>query len=75
MSYNNREELRKHILRVGIFFNEEDDKSTVIGKLVSVTKNGNCECEGGVYFDEFIPMHQVELFKYIVSKHFSLNCA
>lgn len=37
MSYNNREELRKHILRVGIFFNEENDKSTIIGKMGTVS--------------------------------------
>jgi len=42
MSYNNREDLRNHIGQIGIFFNSEEDKYLCIGKLNSVTKNGNC---------------------------------
>lgn len=67
MSYLNREELRGSIGKIGIFYNADDDKCVTIGCLISVTKNGNCENDDGVYFDEFIPKTMSEMLELVES--------
>lgn len=59
------DELRKHIGKVGLFYNDDCEKTHRIGRLVSVTKNGNCEDEDGCYYDEFTPMSRAQMLELI----------
>lgn len=71
MSYLNREELRKHIGKVGLFYNSDEEKTHRIGRLVAVTKNGNCEDEDEVYYDEFTPMKRADMLELIDLEFYS----
>jgi hypothetical protein len=71
MSYKNKEELRNHIGKVGLFYNNDDEKTHKIGRLVSVTKNGNVEDEDQTYFDEFTPMSRTQMLELIDLEFYS----
>jgi len=63
-------ELKEHIGKIGIFYNEDDQKILCIGKLIAVTPHGNCECDDGWYFDEFEPKTKHQLRKLINQLNF-----
>ena len=57
--------------KVGFFFNDENAKTHIVGKLRSVTANGNVEDEDGVYYDNFTPMKRAELLECINREFYS----
>ena len=71
MGYLNRDELRGYIGKVGLFYNSDDDKTHTIGRLVAVTKNGNCEDEDEGYYDEFTPMKRSDMLELIDLEFYS----
>lgn len=68
---NDIEQKRASIGKVGFFFNDEDEKTHKIGRLISVTANGNCMDEDLVYYDNFTPMNRAELLECIDLEFFS----
>jgi hypothetical protein len=65
------EQLRTNVGEVGLFFNDGDEKTHKIGRLKSVTPNGNCEDEDGCYYDNFNPMGKSDLLELIDLEFFS----
>ena len=63
--------LKTGIGKVGFFFNDENEKTHKIGRLISVTPNGNCEDEDGCYYDNFTPMNRADLLECIDLEFFS----
>lgn len=63
--------LRASIGKVGFFFNDENEKTHKIGRLVLVTRNGNCKDEDGVFYDNFNPMGRADLLECIDVEFFS----
>lgn len=56
MAYSNRLGLKEHVGKLGVFISDIDDVEKVYyGKLIAVTKNGNCESDEGSYYDYFVP--------------------
>jgi hypothetical protein len=68
---NDIEIKRASIGKVGFFFNDENEKTHKIGRLVSVTKNGNVEDEDQTYYDNFTPMKRADLLECIDLEFFS----
>ena len=68
---NDIEIKKASIGKVGFFFNDENEKTYKIGRLVSVTKNGNVEDEDQTYYDNFTPMNRAELLECIDLEFFS----
>jgi hypothetical protein len=68
MAYSNRLELKNHIGKIGIFYNDIQDYTVKIGKLISVTENGNCEDGDESYYDNFIPLTVEEIIDIVNSK-------
>lgn len=56
MAYTDRVELKEHVGKMGVFVSDSDTFDSVYyGKLIAVTKNGNCEGDNNVYYDYFVP--------------------
>jgi hypothetical protein len=68
---DNNEIKNASIGKVGFFFNSDEDKTHIVGRLKSVTPNGNCEDEDGVYHDNFTPMKRADLLECIDLQFFS----
>ncbi len=68
---NDVEIKKTSIGKVGFFFNDENEKTHKIGKLKSVTPNGNCEDEDGCYYDCFTPMSLAGIYEVIDNEFFS----
>ena len=68
---NSIEIKKSSICKVGFFFNDENEKTHRVGRLKSVTQNGNCEDEDGCYYDEFTPMKRADLLECIDLEFFS----
>ena len=68
---NDIEIKRASIGKVGFFFNDENEKTHKIGRLVSVTKNGNVEDEDQTYYDNFTPMSLAGIYEVIDNEFFS----
>jgi len=68
MAYSNRLYLKEHIGCFGLFYNDQKDKTIKIGKLISVTENGNCEDQDMIYYDNFRPKTKEEIFKLLDRK-------
>jgi hypothetical protein len=64
-------QLKTSIGKVGFFFNDENEKTHRIGRLKTVTPNGNCEDEDGCYYDNFTPMKRADLLEFIDLEFFS----
>jgi hypothetical protein len=62
--------LKSNIGDVGLFFNDEDEKTYKIGRLKSLSGNSNCEDEDGCYYDNFTPMRRSELISAIEHEFF-----
>ena len=56
---------------VGFFFNDENEKTHRVGRLKSVTPNGNYEDEDGCYYSNFTPMKRADLLKCIDLEFFN----
>lgn len=73
MSYTNRKELIKHIGKLGVFFNDENEKVLKIGTLIEVTTNGSVlDCEN-VYYDEFLPKTRDQVLEIISNLYMTGN--
>ena len=68
---NDIEIKRASIGKVGFFFNDENEKTHKIGRLVSVTKNGIVEDEDQTYYDNFTPMSLAGIYEVIDNEFFS----
>jgi hypothetical protein len=68
---DNIEIKKTSIGKVGFFFNSDEEKTHRIGRLKSVTQNGNCEDEDGCYYDNFTPMKRADLLECIDLEFFS----
>ena len=68
MAYSNRLYLKKHIGKLGVFYNEPNDLTIKIGKLEAVTENGNCEDEDQTYYDNFTPKTKEQILELLERK-------
>ena len=68
---NKIELLCASIGKVGFFFNDENEKTHKIGRLILVTNNGNCKDEDGCFYDNFTPMNRAQLLECIDLEFFS----
>jgi hypothetical protein len=66
-----RLELKKQIGKVGVFYNNVEEKSIKIGRLKSVKENGYCEDEDGDCYKNFTVMNRSKLLEFIDLELFS----
>lgn len=65
------EQLIANIGKVGLFFNDENEKTYRVGRLSLVTHSGICRDEDGCYYYNFTPMKRADLLECIDSEFFS----